>query len=136
MIKKSNGERKLPDDIADIINDNNFWLTLLELQNLLYPLCGFLNKLQKDTASLYEVIHCFAYVTKIFNEHMDLDFSEKMVWKMWKQAMLRRSWMNMTNGNTKSWFINKVAKAWTRHRDKLEFPKKSFNQQWQEKQSK
>lgn len=64
------------------------------------------------------------------------DFSEKMVWKMWKQAMLRRSWMNMSNGNTKSWFINKVAKAWTSHRGKLEFPKKSFNQQWKEKQGK
>src|SRR5436190_6539930 len=64
------------------------------------------------------------------------DFSEKMVWKMWKQAMLRRSWMNMSNGNTKSWFINKIAKAWTSHRGKLEFPKKSFNQQWKEKQSK
>jgi len=60
------------------------------------------------------------------------DFSEKMVWKMWKQAMLRRSWMNMANGNTKGWFINKVAKAWTQHRGKLEFPKKSFNQQWKE----
>jgi L-lactate dehydrogenase complex protein LldF len=64
------------------------------------------------------------------------DFSEKMVWKMWKQAMMRRSWMNMSNGNTKSWFINKVAKAWTSHRGKLEFPKKSFNQQWKEKQGK
>ena len=64
------------------------------------------------------------------------DFSEKMVWKMWKQAMLRRSWMNMSNGNTKGWFINKVAKAWTRHRGKLEFPKKSFNQQWKEKHNK
>src|SRR6188508_215083 len=63
-------------------------------------------------------------------------FSEKMVWKMWKQAMLRRSWMNMSNGNTKGWFINKVAKAWTRHRGKLEFPKKSFNQQWKEKKDK
>ena len=64
------------------------------------------------------------------------DFSEKMVWKMWKQAMLRRSWMNMSNGHTKGWFINKVAKAWTQHRGKLEFPKKSFNQQWKEKHSK
>ena len=63
-------------------------------------------------------------------------FSEKVVWKMWKQAMLRRSWMNMSNGNVKGWLINKVAKAWTRHRDKLEFPKKSFNEQWKEKKDK
>jgi len=66
-------------------------------------------------------------------EEGDAGFSEKMVWKMWKQAMLKRSWMNMSNGSTKSWFINKVAKAWTQHRGKLDFPKKSFNQQWKEK---
>ena len=69
-------------------------------------------------------------------EQGSAEYSEKIVWKMWKQAMLRRNWMNMTNGITKSWFINKVAKAWTRHRDKIEFPKKSFNQQWKEKQDK
>jgi L-lactate dehydrogenase complex protein LldF len=61
------------------------------------------------------------------------DFSERIVWKMWKQAMLRRSWMDMVNGNTKSWFINKVAKSWTAHRGELDFPKKSFNEQWKKK---
>lgn len=60
----------------------------------MYPLCGFLNKLQKDTARLYEVVHCFAYVTKIFSEHHDSVFSEKMIsrmenrWKNWKQPLL------------------------------------------------
>src|SRR5215510_11179997 len=34
------------------------------------------------------------------------DFSERIVWKMWKQSMLRRSWMDMVNGSTKSWFLN------------------------------
>jgi len=60
-------------------------------------------------------------------------FAERIAWKMWKQAMLRRSLMNMANGNTKSWVINKIGKAWTEHRSNLEFPKKSFNQQWKEK---
>jgi L-lactate dehydrogenase complex protein LldF len=60
-------------------------------------------------------------------------FAERIAWKMWKQAMLRRSLMNMANGNTKSWVINKIGKAWTRHRSNLEFPKKSFNEQWKEK---
>ena len=68
---KANGERKLPDDIADSINDAEFWKTLFSLQNLLYPLCGFLNKLQKDTARLYEVVYCFAYATRIFSEFND-----------------------------------------------------------------
>ena len=64
------------------------------------------------------------------------DFSEKMAWKMWKQAMLRRSWMNIANGNMKSKVINLIGKSWTQHRGKLDFPKKSFNQQWKEKHSK
>ena len=60
-------------------------------------------------------------------------FAERVAWKMWKQAMLRRSLMNVANGNIKSWVINKIGKAWTQHRSKLEFPKKSFNEQWKEK---
>ncbi|MGN6292180.1 MAG: LutB/LldF family L-lactate oxidation iron-sulfur protein [Chitinophagaceae bacterium] len=60
-------------------------------------------------------------------------FSEKMVWKIWKRAMLRRNWMNMASGNMKGWFVNKVGKSWTEHRGKLEFPKQSFNEQWKEK---
>ena len=60
-------------------------------------------------------------------------FAERVAWKMWKQAMLRRSLMNVANGNIKSWVLNNIGKAWTQHRSKLEFPKKSFNEQWKEK---
>ncbi|MGC4035346.1 MAG: LutB/LldF family L-lactate oxidation iron-sulfur protein [Chitinophagaceae bacterium] len=60
-------------------------------------------------------------------------FAEKIAWKAWRIAMLRRSWMNVANGNMKSRLINSIGKAWTEHRSKLEFPKKSFNQQWKEK---
>jgi L-lactate dehydrogenase complex protein LldF len=63
-------------------------------------------------------------------------FAEKMAWKIWKMAMLRRGWMNMANGNMKSKLINSVAKAWTKHRGKLDFPKKSFNEQWKDKYGK
>lgn len=63
-------------------------------------------------------------------------FAEKMAWKMWKIAMLKRGWMNMANGNMKSKMISLVGKSWTEHRGKLVFPKKSFNQQWKEKNGK
>ncbi|MDP4263659.1 MAG: LutB/LldF family L-lactate oxidation iron-sulfur protein [Bacteroidota bacterium] len=66
-------------------------------------------------------------------EEKNSAFAERIAWKMWKQTMLRRSWMNMVNGNTKSWFINKVAKPWTAHRGPLDFPKRSFNEQWRKK---
>jgi L-lactate dehydrogenase complex protein LldF len=60
-------------------------------------------------------------------------FAEKLAWKVWKLAMLRRSWMNIANGNLKTRLVNSIGKAWTEHRSPLHFPKKSFNQQWKEK---
>ena len=60
-------------------------------------------------------------------------FAEKMAWKIWKMAMLRRGWMNMANGNMKGRLINSIASSWTKHRGKLDFPKKSFNEQWKQK---
>jgi L-lactate dehydrogenase complex protein LldF len=60
-------------------------------------------------------------------------FGEKMVWKMWKQGMLRRKWMNMAGGNIKNWVVNSLVKGWKEHRGDMEFPKKSFNELWREK---
>lgn len=61
---------------------------------------------------------------------------EKMIWKGWKMMMLNRKWMNMANGNIKTKFINMVGGVWTKNRSPLLFPKKSFNQQWAEKNGK
>ncbi len=60
-------------------------------------------------------------------------FGEKMAWKMWKQGMLRRKWMNMAGGSTKNWVVNSLLKGWKEHRGNMVFPKKSFNQLWKEK---
>lgn len=60
-------------------------------------------------------------------------FSEKIAWKMWKQGMLRRKWMNMASGGVKNWVVNTMVKGWKEHRGEMEFPKKSFNQLWKEK---
>lgn len=60
-------------------------------------------------------------------------FSEKMAWKMWRQGMLRRRWMNMAGGNIKNWVVNSLVKGWKEHRGDMEFPKKSFNQLWKER---
>jgi L-lactate dehydrogenase complex protein LldF len=59
--------------------------------------------------------------------------AEKMAWKMWKQGMLHRKWMNIASGKLKNKLVNSVAKSWTAHRGKLEFPQKTFNQLWKEK---
>lgn len=60
-------------------------------------------------------------------------FTETVAWKTWKTAMLKRSWMNMGNGNMKTKLINAIAGAWTKERSKLEFPQKSFNELWAER---
>ncbi|MBK8606627.1 MAG: iron-sulfur cluster-binding protein [Chitinophagaceae bacterium] len=60
-------------------------------------------------------------------------FSEKIAWKMWKQGMLRRKWMNMANGKMKNWVVNTMVKGWKEHRGEMEFPKKSFNEMWKDK---
>src|SRR5215203_1034992 len=61
------------------------------------------------------------------------DFSEKMAWRIWKTAMLRRSYMNMGTGKMKSWVINTFMKDWKKRRSDLEFPAKTFNQLWKER---
>jgi L-lactate dehydrogenase complex protein LldF len=60
-------------------------------------------------------------------------FGEKMAWKMWKQGMLKRTWMNMAGSGIKNWVVNNLLQGWKDSRGKMEFPNKSFNQQWREK---
>jgi L-lactate dehydrogenase complex protein LldF len=63
----------------------------------------------------------------------DASFAERTGWKLWKQAMLRRSLMNMGNKKIKNWVVNTLLKGWKEHRSEMEFPKRSFNQMWKEK---
>lgn len=58
---------------------------------------------------------------------------ERIAWKMWKQAMLRRSLMNTGSSKMKNWVVNNLLKGWKEHRSEMVFPKKSFNQMWKDK---
>jgi L-lactate dehydrogenase complex protein LldF len=60
-------------------------------------------------------------------------FGEKMAWKFWKRAMLNRKMMNMGSSRMKSWVVNTFVKEWKQHRSELDFPRKSFNQLWKER---
>jgi L-lactate dehydrogenase complex protein LldF len=66
-------------------------------------------------------------------EEGDAAFTEKTAWKFWKAAMLNRGMMNMGSGKMKGWVVNTFVKAWKQNRSDLEFPKKSFNQLWKER---
>lgn len=59
--------------------------------------------------------------------------TERIAWKLWKQASLHRFMMNAANGKTKSWVINNLVKEWTASHDQLHFAPRSFNQLWKEK---
>jgi len=59
-------------------------------------------------------------------------FSEKMAWKIWKTASLKRGMMNMGNGGLKTKVVNMLFKDWDKHHAPLEFSKKTFNEMWKE----
>ena len=62
-------------------------------------------------------------------------FSEKMAWKIWKVASLRRSMMNIGNGNLKTKVVGTLFKDWNKHHAPLNFSQKTFNQMWKERQN-
>jgi L-lactate dehydrogenase complex protein LldF len=51
------------------------------------------------------------------------NFAERTAWKMWKQAMLHRKFMNMGSSKVKNWVINRFLKDWKKHRGDIEFRK-------------
>ena len=59
---------------------------------------------------------------------------EKIAWTVWQQSMLFRPALNLGNSKIKNWMVNKLFKGWVAHRSDLNFPEKTFNQQWKEKQ--
>ncbi len=93
-------------------------------------LCGNCTEVCAVKINLHELL--------LENRHEAVDegnssMAERMAWKMWKQGMLRRKWMNMAGAATKEWVVNSVVRGWKEQRGKMLFPKKSFNQLWKEK---
>ena len=96
-------------------------------------LCGNCTEVCPVRINLHELL--------LENRHEAVDtgnstWSEKVAWKLWKRASLNRSMMNLGNGGLKNWFVNKVFKAWTAHHGNLNFSKKTFNEQWKDRDSK
>ena len=93
-------------------------------------LCGNCTEVCAVRINLHELL--------LENRHEAVDeghssFSERTGWKLWKRAMLNRGLMNMGNAKIKNWVVNSMLKGWKEKRSELQFPKKSFNQQWKEK---
>ena len=60
-------------------------------------------------------------------------FSERLAWKIWKLASLKRGLMNTGSGKLKNKVVNSLFKGWKKHRADLEFSQKTFNQMWKER---
>ncbi|MDB5251229.1 MAG: [Fe-S]-binding protein [Flaviaesturariibacter sp.] len=69
-------------------------------------------------------------------EAKESSYAERVAWSFWKKAMLRRGLMNAGNGRLKGWVVNHFVKDWKKHRSDLQFPGKSFNEQWTERMRK
>jgi L-lactate dehydrogenase complex protein LldF len=59
--------------------------------------------------------------------------SENIAWKLWKTASLNRGLMNLGNGELKNKIVNGLFKGWAKHRSKLEFSPRTFNEIWKER---
>jgi L-lactate dehydrogenase complex protein LldF len=69
-------------------------------------------------------------------EEGNATWSEKIAWKIWKAASLRRGMMNMGSRSIKNRVVNKIFKGWTQHRGDLDFSAKTFNEMWRQKKGK
>ncbi len=63
-------------------------------------------------------------------------FTEKMAWKAWKIASLKRGFMNLGGGSLKNKVVNGMFKGWNKKRGDLNFSQKTFNQLWKEQYKK
>lgn len=93
-------------------------------------LCGNCTEVCAVKINLHELL--------LENRHESVDeglstFSERMAWKIWRMASLKRSMMNMGGGNLKNKVVNGLFKGWKQRRSDLEFSPKTFNQLWKER---
>lgn len=102
-------------------------LRSMEYKHLSYAssLCGNCTEVCPVRINLHELL---LENRKIAVSNGESSFSERVAWKVWKQASLSRKMMNAGNGNIKNWMVNKMFKGWTKHRADLHFSQKTFNE--------
>ena len=95
----NSNDKRFPLAISNIINDSTFWLDLKELDELLLPFCAALNKLQKESARLYDIMHAYAWMLITIQKKSDSPFRSHMLmrlekrWNQWEQPLLILSWL-------------------------------------------
>ncbi|MEP7236292.1 MAG: LutB/LldF family L-lactate oxidation iron-sulfur protein [Ferruginibacter sp.] len=103
-----------------------------EFKHLSYAssLCGNCTEVCAVKINLHELL--------LENRHESVDeglttFTERMAWKVWRLASLKRGFMNMGSGKFKNKVVNNMFKSWTKNRSDLDFSQKTFNQMWKDR---
>ncbi len=93
-------------------------------------LCGNCTEVCAVKINLHELL--------LENRHESVEeglttFTERMAWKVWRLASLKRGMMNLGTGNFKNKVVNSMFKGWKENRSDLNFSQKTFNQVWKER---
>lgn len=103
-----------------------------EFKHLSYAssLCGNCTEVCAVKINLHELL--------LENRHESVEeglttFTERMAWKAWRLASLKRNFMNLGSGSLKNKVINGMFKGWNTNRSDLNFSQKTFNQLWKER---
>jgi L-lactate dehydrogenase complex protein LldF len=96
-------------------------------------LCGNCTEVCAVKINLHELL--------LENRHESVEeglttFTERMAWKAWRIASLKRGFMNLGSGKLKNKVVNGMFKGWNRNRSDLDFSQKTFNQMWKERYKK
>jgi len=94
-------------------------------------LCGNCTEVCPMRINLHELLLENRHLANTMNL---TSYTEKMLWKIWRISMLKRSLLNRANGNMKSAMLKLFGSKWSKQRSHLLFPQKSFNEQWKDKQ--
>jgi L-lactate dehydrogenase complex protein LldF len=103
-----------------------------EFKHLSYAssLCGNCTEVCAVKINLHELL--------LENRHESVEegltgFTERMAWKAWRVASLKRGFMNVGGGSLKNKVVNGMFKGWNKNRSDLNFSQKTFNQLWKER---
>jgi L-lactate dehydrogenase complex protein LldF len=103
-----------------------------EFKHLSYAssLCGNCTEVCAVKINLHELL--------LENRHESVEegattFTERMAWKAWRVASLKRGFMNLGGGSLKNKVVNGMFKGWNKSRGDLNFSQKTFNQLWKER---
>jgi L-lactate dehydrogenase complex protein LldF len=103
-----------------------------EFKHLSYAssLCGNCTEVCAVKINLHELL--------LENRHESVEegittFTERMAWKAWRIASLKRGFMNLGGGSLKNKVVNGMFKGWNKSRGDLNFSQKTFNQLWKER---